>query len=122
MLGLNCYLCPWVVPDAVEVFGEGLDVGVGQGRGRHGSHPRGITSAKDDGPNQLALLIVENELRTEQIRTARVATTQVGAVAKPAVGFIQRLSSCDEFGITGCALLGRAPEARPDPRGGWPQE
>ena len=37
------------------------------------------------GQNQLAVLIVEHELRAEQVDAAHVAAAQVRAVAEPAV-------------------------------------
>ena len=51
------------------------------------------------------MLIVENQLRAEQVRTADVAAPQIRAVAGPAIDFVEELALFDRRRIARFALL-----------------
>ena len=84
------------------------------GRKRHRRHRRHarLCALRDDRPDQLALLIVEGELRAEQVRPADVAAAKVGAVAGAAVHVVEPLAARDERRIAGRALLRRKRRSR----------
>jgi hypothetical protein len=61
----------------------------------------------NDRKNQFAILIVEHELGAKQVRTAHVAASQVGAVARSTRHAIQVLSTLDLRRIARRSLLRR---------------
>ena len=103
---------------AVHVGGDRLDVGFGQSRQRRHHRHAGVLPAAErmTGPIELAVLVVQRELRAEQVGPAHVAAAQVHAVTGAAVDAVERLAARDERGVAGrrcCA--GNVPGPRPRP-------
>ena len=93
--------------DAVDVLGDRLDVLLGQRQRRHRRHARVLTAGLDERHDQLAVLIVEDQLRAQQVGPADVAAAKVAAMARPAVDLVQGLAARDRRGIGERALLRR---------------
>ena len=89
---------------AVDVLGDRLHVVV---RHRQRRHALVGAAAADDRQDQFALLIVEHELRSKQVRSAQLAAAQVDAVAGAAGDRIERLPALDERRIARRTLLRR---------------
>ena len=81
----------------------------GSGIGGIGGMPGRVAAAVHDRNDQLAVLIVQHELRSQQVDAAHVAAAQVGAVAEPAVDAVERGAALDDRGIGGRALRFREP-------------
>ena len=77
----------------------------GSGSGGITGMPGFMPPVLDDRQDQLAVLIVEHELRAEQVRTADVAAAQIGAVAGAAVDAVEPLPRAITAGSPGGALL-----------------
>ena len=95
------------------------------GKGGIGGMPGFCRPLWTTGRIELALLIVEHELRAEQVGAAHVAAPEIRAVADPAVHAKKSLAARDERGIPGGPLLcgeGRRARPRPPcpPGGPWP--
>ena len=61
-------LVPLVADDAVDVLGDGDDVVVGERQRRHAAFGAGAVHDRQD---QLAVLIVQDDLRPQQVRARR---------------------------------------------------
>ena len=73
---------------------------------RHHRHAGVLPAVLDDGLDQLAVLIVQHELRAQQVRPAHVAAAEVGAVAGTAGGGINLLAAGDHRRIARAAAAG----------------
>ena len=106
--------------DAVDVLGDGLDVFFAQRQRRHRRHARILPAVLDDGHDQLAVLIVEHQLRAQQVGSADVAAAKVGAMAGAAVDLVEGLAARDRGGIGERALLRRERRtSAASPLAGW---
>ncbi len=93
--------------DAVDISGNRFHVVRRKIERRHHRHARVLTAILDDRLDQLAVLIVEDELRAKQVRPAHVAAAEVGSVTRPARGGINLLAARDHRRIAGRPLLRR---------------
>ena len=93
--------------NAVDELGDRLDVFLAQRQRRHRRHARILPTVLDDRHNQLAVLIVEHQLRAQQVGSADVAAAKVAAMARPAVDLVEGLAARDRRGIGERALLRR---------------
>ena len=73
----------------VDVRGDGLDVVGRERQRRHDRHARILTAAGDDRTDELAVQIVQRELRAQQVRAADVAAAQIDAVTGTAVNAVE---------------------------------
>ena len=64
-----------------------------------------LTAVADDRQHVLAMLIGEDGLRSQQIRSALVAAAHIGAVAGGAVHAEERAAAGDQHGVAWRALL-----------------
>src|SRR5439155_6183023 len=90
-----------VVPAHFETVNERRDVRNlrrCKGEGRH--RPIG-TAYLDDRRDQLAALIPEDELGAQQIRSAPITASRLGAVAEDAMDAVQRLTALEDRRISG---------------------
>ena len=62
--------------------------------------------SRDDGEDELAVLVVEHQLRSQQVDPAHVAAAKVGAVAEPAVDSERRLPRAMSAGSPGGRCCG----------------
>ncbi len=75
-------------------------------QGRHDGHARILPSLQDDRSDELAGLVVQHELRPQQVRSTLVSAAQVATVTGPAVDPIEPVAALDHLGIARWPLLG----------------
>ena len=99
---------------AVDVFGDGHNVGIGQRQRRHAAFG---ARTVDDRKNQLAVLIHQHHGRTQQVGSARHAAAKIGAVAGAAVGHEESASLARWFQgrRAAAAAPGNVANPRPPP-------
>jgi hypothetical protein len=88
----------------VNVLGNREDVGLGQAKTGHRPHDA-LTAVANDRQHILAVLIREDDLRSQQVRSALVAAAQIRAVAGGAVHAEERAAAGDHRGVAWRALL-----------------
>ena len=81
---------------AVEPGGDGLDVVDGHRQRRH--RRRAGPAVLDHRDDQLPVLVVEHQLRSQQVGTAELTAARVGAVAGAAQAGVLRLAALEQLG------------------------
>ena len=83
------------VLDAVDVLGDGRHIRLRKSQCRHRGLSGRLLAVAYEGIDELAVLIVQRNLRPEQVRPAGVAAAQVRAMAGAAVDLVERLAALD---------------------------
>ena len=91
---------------AVQIGGDGLDVRVGN---RQRQHQRARTAVLHDRRDELAVLVVEHQLRAQQVGPTELSAARVHAVAGAARADVDATAALEDRGVHRRPLMRRKP-------------